>query len=457
MPRSAQETVELLREHYNSRGDLQTWQLRTLEKLKENLLANKDALIEAEWQDMGRSTAAATMMFGMALQGVDLGLQLCAPDGERHKPIDLSEGIPAPFGGCSSAQAEYRPLGVTLVVCPWNFSLRMNVCDVVHAIVAGNNVCLKLSEISEASTRVFVDKIWHNIDGVECFEGGVPETTELLRQKFDHIFYTGNTAVGKVYMRAAAEHLTPVTLELGGKNPVYLDAISKLGGEEEERSTKLLRAVRAILGAKAYVCMGQGCASPDYVLCLHEDLPLLKQAFQKIHAEFYGDANPTAISTFESSHEKTFSGRIINSNHLNRLCSYLEEDHGGEIVLGGLDTVVKAENHLGWTIVANPRSDSKLMTNELFGPVIVLKSFDSMEAAVSFQNSAEHLKTPLCQYIFTEDMEMRDMILVRMLFTPVTTNLGNYCLIQRERLHPANHPKHEPLRFASLLSPFSLQ
>ncbi|KAI1231773.1 hypothetical protein IHE44_0007408 [Lamprotornis superbus] len=298
----------------------------------------------------------------------------------------------------------YEPLGVVLVIGAWNYPFVLVMQPLIGAIAAGNAVVVKPSEVSENTARLVAELLPQYLDKVSvapCWTpgfsvllgwgdpdtpalqdlyavitGGVPETTELLTQRFDHILYTGNTAVGRIVMAAAAKHLTPVTLELGGKSPCYID-----------KDCDLAVACRRITWGK-YMNCGQTCIAPDYILC---DPSIQSKVVENIKAtlkEFYGE-------DVKSSPDY---GRIINQRHFKRVKSLLEGQkiaHGGE--------TDEASCFIAPTILTDVSPESKVMEEEIFGPVLPIVTVRSVEEAIEFINLREK---PLALYVFSNKKQL---------------------------------------------------
>ncbi|XP_068010849.1 aldehyde dehydrogenase family 3 member A2-like isoform X1 [Melanerpes formicivorus] len=272
----------------------------------------------------------------------------------------------------------YEPLGVVLIIGAWNYPFILVMQPLVGAIAAGNAVVVKPSEVSENTAQLIADILPQYLDRelYPVVTGGVPETTELLKQRFDHILYTGNTAVGKIVMAAAAKHLTPVTLELGGKSPCYIDS-----------DCDLAVACRRITWGK-YMNCGQTCIAPDYILC-HPSIQ--SQVVENIKAtlqEFYG-ADVKSSPDYE---------RIINKRHFKRILGLLEGQkiaHGGE--------TDEASCFIAPTILTDVSPESKVMEEEIFGPVLPIVPVKSVEEAIEFINLREK---PLALYVFSNKKEL---------------------------------------------------
>ncbi|MFC8527177.1 aldehyde dehydrogenase family protein [Nocardia sp. NPDC057227] len=293
----------------------------------------------------------------------------------RPRRVSVPIGI-AP----ARARLVAEPLGVVLVIAPWNYPLQLTLAPLIGAIGAGNTAVVKPSELAPHVSAVLAELLPRYLDprAVYVIEGGVAETTELLRQRFDHIFYTGSGRVGRIVARAAAEHLTPVTLELGGKSPVWFDDDAHLAG-----------AARRIAWAK-FTNAGQTCIAPDYVLTTPDRVAALTAAIGAEVTRMWGE-EPARSPDY---------GRIVNDHHHARLLGYLAE---GEIAFGGQHDV--ATRYLAPTILhvgqaPDARSDEDgraVLTEEIFGPILPIVVVDSAQAAVDHINAGEK---PLAMYVF---------------------------------------------------------
>jgi len=254
----------------------------------------------------------------------------------------------------------------------------------VCIVAAGNCCVIKPSELASATEKLIATLIPRYLDNsaIAVVLGDIPETTALLKLQWDHIIYTGNGMVGKFVARRAAEHLTPITLELGGKSPVFV-----LPGANIKQAAKRVMSMK-LLNA------GQTCIAPDYVL-VHESiqdafLAECKTALQ----EFYGDDTKTKDL-----------GRIINVRHFNRI-KKLMETSGGEVYSHG-GTPDEAVKYLPPTLVKNPRVDSGLMTEEIFGPVLPLLKIESLDKMIDYVNARDK---PLALYIFGQNGDVQEII-----------------------------------------------
>lgn len=301
------------------------------------------------------------------------------------KPQKVSFPLPVqPASGAIIAE----PFGVVLIFSSWNFPINLAFEPLIGAIAAGNAVVLKLSEVAPAVSMLLAKLIPLYLDkhAIKVVEGGIPESEALLKQKWDKIFYTGNTQVGKVVMTAAAKHLTPVTLELGGKCPTILD--SRVNFEV---------AARRIASGKWGVNCGQACLAPDYILVEDKDAQRLIKVLATTLKEFYG-------TDLEKCPDLT---RIVNPRHFSRLKNYLEDlSTAKTVVYGGQcnDKTLFIEP----TILLNPPLDSAVMTEEIFGPILLIVTVQTMSDAIDFVNSREK---PLALYLFTNDENLKNRVL----------------------------------------------
>jgi aldehyde dehydrogenase (NAD+) len=276
-----------------------------------------------------------------------------------------------------------EPKGVVLIIAPWNYPLSMVLAPLVGAVAAGNAAVMKPSEVSRHTSAAIARILpaYLDMDAFAVVEGGVAETTELLEQRFDHILYTGNERVARIVMAAAAKHLTPVTLELGGKSPCLVD-----------RDADLEVAAARIAWGK-FINAGQTCVAPDHVLVHREAVAPLLDALTRRIREYYGEdaaASPDYC-------------RIVSERHTARFEQLLA---GQRVHIGGRVDV--AARFVEPTIVLDPPLDSALMQEEIFGPVLPVITVDDMDEAVRLV--AERPK-PLALYVFTRDEALQNRVL----------------------------------------------
>ncbi|XP_038700347.1 aldehyde dehydrogenase family 3 member H1-like [Tripterygium wilfordii] len=284
----------------------------------------------------------------------------------------------------SSAEIVSEPLGVVLIISAWNYPFLLSLDPVVGAISAGNAVVLKPSEISPASSSLLAKLIPEYLDSssIKVVEGAVPETTALLEQKWEKIFYTGNGRVGRIVMAAAAKHLTPVVLELGGKCPAVVDS-----------GIDLQIAVRRIMVGKWGCNNGQACISTDHIITTKDYAPKVVDALKHELEKFYGE-NPL---------ESTDLSRIVNANHFARLTKFLDDDKvSGKIVHGGERD--KGNLKISPTILLDVPRDSLIMNEEIFGPLLPILTVDKVEDSFDIINSGTK---PLAAYLFTNNKKLK--------------------------------------------------
>jgi aldehyde dehydrogenase (NAD+) len=277
-----------------------------------------------------------------------------------------------------------EPYGVVLIIGPWNYPLQLVLVPLVGAIAAGNCAVIKPSELAPATSALLAESLPQYLDRecVQVVEGGVPEATALLAERFDYIFYTGNGTVARIVMEAAARNLTPVTLELGGKSPCIVDQHADLDV-----------AARRIIWGKS-LNAGQTCVAPDYVLA-HEAIEreLLIRLKQTVR-DFYGD-DPRTSPDF---------GRIVNVRHHRRLMRLLPQS--GDILVGG--EADEKERYLSPTILCNVPADSPVLADEIFGPILPVLAVRDIDEAITFVNRRPK---PLALYLFSQDRLVQSRVL----------------------------------------------
>ena len=280
--------------------------------------------------------------------------------------------------------------GVALIVSPWNYPVELCLVPVVAAIAAGNCVVIKPSEVSGNCAGLIGDMVNKYLDTtcIKVVQGGVEETTALLAVQWDHIFFTGSTTVGKVVMKAAAEHLTPVTLELGGKSPVVID-----------KSAKMDVVINRIAAGK-WFNIGQTCIAPDYVL-VHKDRA----------EEFVTKMKENAAKSFGVEPKRASDwGRIINERHLGRIAGLVEQTKG-EVLLGGPAKSDSGDRFFPPTLVKCTSLDEPLLREEIFGPVLPIITID--DTLDSIEIIRKVCEKPLALYVFAEDKKVQKQVCQR--------------------------------------------
>ncbi|MGV9890462.1 aldehyde dehydrogenase family protein [Streptomyces sp. NPDC003395] len=287
--------------------------------------------------------------------------------------------VPAHLGADATAWTQTDPLGVVLVIAPWNYPAQLLLAPLVGALAAGNAVVVKPSELAPATSAALARLLPAHLDteAVAVVEGGVPETTALLAERFDHIFYTGNGTVGRIVMRAAAEHLTPVTLELGGKSPAFVDA----GTDLDVVADRLVRG--------KFLNAGQTCVAPDYVLTDPATAAALEPALAAAVEKVYGPDPRTA----------PHYSRIVNERHFDRLTALLGS---GRVVTGGGSD--RAAKYIAPTVLADVDPKAPVMQEEIFGPILPIVTVDGLDEAIAFVTDRDK---PLALYVFSASDDTR--------------------------------------------------
>jgi aldehyde dehydrogenase (NAD+) len=367
---TAAEVVGRLRATFNTgvtRG--LDWRVDQLQRLRALLVENEQELIEALWADLRKNAAEAkTQEIDFTVADIDEALANLE-NWLQPRPVE----VPAHFGPTTTAYATYDPLGVVLVIAPWNFPLHLLIDPIIGALAAGNTVVAKPSEISVHTSAVASRLLrqYFDADVLTVVEGGAEETTALLAQRFDQIFYTGNGTVGRIVMAAAAKNLTPVTLELGGKSPVFVAP----DADVDETAKRLV-------GAK-FGNAGQQCIAPDYVLADPATAAALVPALRAAVEAQFGSTPQTAADF----------GRIINERHFDRLTRLLDS---GRVAVGGQHD--RDDLFIAPTVLTDVDPASPVMQEEIFGPILAVVEVEDLDAAIAFINEREK---PLALYAFT--------------------------------------------------------
>ena len=273
-----------------------------------------------------------------------------------------------------------EPLGAVLVIGPWNYPVRCLVLPLAFALAAGNAVVVKPSELAPATSATLAKLLPAYLDerAVSVVEGGPEVAEDLLRQRWDHIFFTGGAKVGRLVMAAAARYLTPVTLELGGKNPAIVD-----------HAVDVEVAARRIVWAK-FLNAGQTCVAPDYVLVDSRMQAPLLAAITKALAKFYGN----------DPHQSRAFGRVVNDAHMERLLEVLRSTKA-RVVIGGNSAA--SDRYLAPTVLADLDWDDPVMEEEIFGPLLPVLSYDHFDDALCELNRRDK---PLALYVYSVDPEL---------------------------------------------------
>ncbi|KAL2905463.1 Aldehyde dehydrogenase family 3 member F1 [Bienertia sinuspersici] len=290
----------------------------------------------------------------------------------------------------SKAEIVPEPYGLVLIMTSWNFPLGLALEPLIGAIAAGNVIVIKPSELAPATSSFLANTIPQYLDNtaIKVIEGGPEASHRLLQQKWDKIFYTGSPRVGRIVMTEAAKHLTPVTLELGGKCPLIFDYSSI--------SSNLKVAVRRLTSAKWGSCSGQACIAIDYVLMEEKFALSLIDMLKRIITRLYGENIGTLVNIT----------RIVNKNHFDRICSYLKDPVvAASIVHGG--SYDEEKLLIEPTILLNPPLDSAVMNEEIFGPILPIVTLKNIQESIELINSRPK---PLALYAFTHDDAFKNRI-----------------------------------------------
>ncbi len=356
-----------------------------LEKLRDALEASTQELYQAMYDDYRKPQTETDIMEVAATIGEINHLIKLLPGLMKPKTV----GTPLMLVG-SSSEIRYEPKGTSLIISPWNYPVQLTLAPLAGAISAGCTAIIKPSEYVP-NTSAYIAKLIRNTfreDEVAVFEGEADVAQALLELPFDHIFFTGSTAVGKSVMAAAAKNLSSVTLELGGKSPVIIDS-----------SANTKDAAKKIMWGKFVNC-GQTCVAPDYILVPRSLQTEFIAECRSVLEDFYG---PEAERKQSADY-----ARIVNERHFNRLKGYLDEAvaKGARIEIGGQTDAT--ELFIAPTVLSHVPLDTKIMQEEIFGPLLPVIAIDSLEQAIEFVNARPK---PLALYVFASDSQATEKVL----------------------------------------------
>jgi aldehyde dehydrogenase (NAD+) len=351
------------------------FRLAQLRALQAAVIAHQDQIIAAVQKDLGRAPYEAYFELNM-LEELKFSLKHLRKWVKPQRVATAITVFPA------SAWVQPQPLGVVLIISPWNYPFQSALSPLVGAIAAGNCAIIKPSEHSVHTSAVMAALIAEVFDPsyIAVVEGDVTVGQQLLTEKFDHIFFTGSTTVGRLVMQAAAQSLTPVTLELGGKSPCIVD-----------RSVPIELAAKRIAWGK-FINAGQTCVAPDYLLVDRAIKDQLVAALLQAIRELYGE-DPAKSPDY---------GRVINGFHLDRLTTLLVDQ---KILVGGQTN--QSDRYLAPTIVDEVEWDNPLMAAEIFGPILPILTYDSLDEVIAEINQRPK---PLALYIFATDRAVQNKI-----------------------------------------------
>jgi aldehyde dehydrogenase (NAD+) len=348
-------------------------QLRALERL---MVDNETKIADALEKDLGRSPFEAWMadIASTAGEARDAAKNVRKWMRRKYRLLERSQ-LPG------RGWIEYEPYGTVLIIGAWNFPFVLTLGPAVGAIAAGNAVVLKPSEVCPASSALMAELVprYLDPDAIAVIEGDGAVSQELIAQGFDHLLFTGGTEIGRKVYEGAASHLTPVTLELGGKSPVIVSADADIDVAAKRIAwTKLINS-------------GQICIAPDYVLA---DVKVREELVNKIK---------DAVTHFASADPS--GKRIVNERHFDRLTASLAATKGKVVVGGGSDA---SNLRIQPTVVVDPDPAEPLMTDEIFGPILPVMTVQSLDDAISFVNSRPK---PLAAYLFTKTKSIRERVI----------------------------------------------
>lgn len=372
-------TVENLRMHFDKGYTLPVAaRIKAIKSLEASIRRYEKDILAALKSDLNKSAYEGFL--------TELGLVLGEMD---HTLKNLRRWVKPQRRRVAISQAPARakvmkePYGVVLIMSPWNYPFLLPLVPLVGAIAAGNCVALKLSEYAPTVSNIIAAIISEALSAeyVSVIEGGRAENSALLEQKFDYIFFTGSPAVGKIVMQKAAEYLTPITLELGGKSPVIV-----------EKTADIKKTAKRILFGKL-LNAGQTCVAPDYLLVQNDIKAELIEEIKNLYTEMI-PSDEYRVENFP---------RIINEKHFNRLHRLLE---GQNILIGGGSDPKNLQ--IDFTLVDEPHLASPLMQEEVFGPILPVYGFDAISEAESF---IKKYPKPLALYLFTKDAAVEKSVL----------------------------------------------
>ncbi|AJD32158.1 MULTISPECIES: aldehyde dehydrogenase [Clostridium] len=359
------------------------FRIEALKKLKHNIKMNEKNIFKALKIDLNKSEFETFI--------TEIGIVYDEINGaiKNIKKWSKPKKVKTPITNFLASSYIYNePYGVALIMAPWNYPFQLIMAPLVGAISAGNCVLLKPSELAVETEQIIVKIIKETFSDeyIGVVTGGVKESEALLKEKLDYIFYTGGINVGKIVMRAAAEHLTPITLELGGKSPCIVD-----------KDANIDLAARRIAWGK-FLNAGQTCVAPDYLVVHRNIKEKLISSIENYIIEFFGE------NAFESEEYP----RIINERHFKRLEEYLKE---GKIVSGGKTDI--SNLYMEPTIIEGINLKNRIMEEEIFGPILPVVEFEGIDEVIDI---VKNNPKPLALYYFSEDKEKQEFIIKNISF-----------------------------------------
>ncbi len=373
------EGLQKQKEYFKTGATLDVeFRLKHLRLLKKEIEKREADIHQALYKDLKKSEPEAYITeTGIVMKELDETIK-------KTRRWAKPRSVPTPmFFSPGSSKIHPEPYGTCLVISPWNYPFQLLFLPLIGAISAGNTVVCKPSECSAHTTQItkeIIEAVFEK-QYVWVVEGAVPESTALLRERWDYIFFTGSTHVGRIVYQAAAKHLTPVTLELGGKSPCIVD-----------KDINLENTANRIVWAK-FLNVGQTCIAPDYMY-VHEDIKdkLIAKIKEKI-SQHYSDS-PQTSEDF---------GRIINERNFERLCSLID---GEKVCFGGQTD--KDDLYISPTLMDNVHPDDAVMQEEIFGPILPIMTYKNIDDVIQYINSKEK---PLALYVFSTNKSIVNKVL----------------------------------------------
>ena len=365
-----------------------SFRIQQLKTLKQAIIENETAVFNALKADLNKPLIEGFLAeIALVVKEIEYAIKHLKKWTKPKKTPVIWQLLPA------SANIYPEPLGVVLIIGAWNYPFQLVIAPLIGAIAAGNCAILKPSEIASHTSSLVAEIFEKYFDKsyLAVIEGGVETSQQLLAEKFDHIFFTGGTAVGKIVMEAAAKHLTPVTLELGGKSPCIVDT-----------DIDINIAARRITWGKFFNA-GQTCLAPDYLLVDKRIKNKLLDEIKKYLREFYGE-NPEISSDY---------ARIINQKQFDRLVNYLKDS---KIIIGG--KTIAQERYIAPTLIDGVTWEDAIMQSEIFGPILPVIEFSDITEAINTVNSQPK---PLALYLFSQNQNLQKRILKE-------TSFGGGCI-----------------------------
>ena len=352
------------------------FRIQQLKTLKKAVVEHQLAIIEALKADLKKPEFEAYATEIWVIKEIDYAIKHIKSWTKAKKAAIPIEQFPG------SGRIYPEPLGVVLIIAPWNYPFQLIISPLVGAIAAGNCAILKPSEISRHTSHILADIIQKHFDSayIAVVEGGVETSQQLLAEKFDHIFFTGGTAIGRIVMEAAAKQLTPVTLELGGKSPCIVDS-----------DINIEYTARRITWGK-FINAGQTCIAPDYLLVDRTIKQDLLDSIQKCIREFYDD-EPAVSPDY---------ARIINQKQFSRLVEFLKD---GKMIVGGETN--PAERYIAPTVIDNVSLEEPVMQDEIFGPILPVIEYSNLTEAIAIINERPK---PLALYLFSRNKNLQQRV-----------------------------------------------